>query len=157
MTYRTRTLVLLALLALLALAACGGSAPATLADIPAYPGATELQAGEDAIGNTLAQNNQADAALRAQLGTGGKTDQKGYTLPAATAWEDVKKFYDEKLTAGGWSANNLLGGIMDQATQGSSMHLANWQRGTQNVSIIAITVPSTTGDQQKLLISLSSQ
>lgn len=156
-TRRTFTLALITLLALLALVACGGSAPATLADIPTYPGATELKPGEDPIGNTLAQNNQADAALRAQLGTGGKTDQKGFRLPSDAQWDQVKSFYDEKFKAAGWSTNNLVSGIMDQASQGSGFHTMNWQRGSQNVTVIMLTVPGADGDQQNLIVSLSSQ
>src|SRR5262249_25022644 len=57
-TMITRTKLLAAILAICALllGACGGSPPATLADIPAYPGAAELTAGESNIANTLAKN-----------------------------------------------------------------------------------------------------
>jgi hypothetical protein len=79
-TYTKLFATVLTILALAVLAACGGT-PATLNDIPAYPGATELKPGESHLGDTLAQNNQQDAALRGQLGVGGKTDQKGYSLP----------------------------------------------------------------------------
>ena len=53
---------LLTVLALVTLAACGGSPPATLSDIPAYPGTAELKPGESNIADTLAKNNQTDAA-----------------------------------------------------------------------------------------------
>ena len=102
MTIHTKLLTtVLIVLALGLLAACGGSPPATLTDIPAYPDAVELKPGESTLADTLGQNNQADAALRAQLGTGGKTDQKGYSLPKGTNWDQLKSFYDDKLKAAG--------------------------------------------------------
>jgi hypothetical protein len=147
----------LTLFALFALTACGGSAPAALTDIPAYPGATELKPGESVLGDTLAQNNQGDAALRGQLGVGGSTDQKGYRLPSEATWDEVKGFYDEKLQAGGWSSNSLVSGIMDQANQGNDLfRSANWQRGQQNVTVIMLMSP-TDADQKELVVSLSSQ
>jgi hypothetical protein len=147
----------LTLFALFALTACGGSAPAALTDIPAYPGATELKPGESVLGDTLAQNNQGDAALRGQLGVGGSTDQKGYRLPSEATWDEVKGFYDEKLQAGGWSTNSLVSGIMDQANQGNDLfRSANWQRGQQNVTVIMLMSP-TDADQKELVVSLSSQ
>ena len=149
--------VLLALVALLTLAACGGSSPAALTDIPVFPGATELKPGESSIADTLANNNQADAALRAQLGTGGKTEQKGFSLPQDAKWDQIKSFYDEKLKASGWGTNSLVSGIMEQANQGNDLfQTANWQKNKQNVTIIMVTSP-VNADEKQLLVSLSSQ
>lgn len=148
---------LLTLFALFALAACGGGAPQTLTDIPAYPGATELKPGESVLGDTLAQNNQQDAALRGQLGAGGATEQKGYKLPADANWDAVKGFYDQKLKAAGWSTNDLVSGIMEQANQGNDLfRTANWQRGQQNVTVVMLMSP-TDANQKELVISLASQ
>ena len=141
----------------LLLAACGGSPPATLADIPAFPGAAELKAGDSNIADTLANNNQADAALRAQLGTGGKTEQKGFSLPSDAKWDQIKSFYDEKLKASGWGTNSLVSGIMEQANQGNDLfQTANWQKDKQNVTIVMVTSP-TDNAQKQLIVSLSSQ
>jgi hypothetical protein len=149
--------IVLTVLTLLTLAACGGSAPATLGDIPAYPGATELKPGESNIADTLANNNQNDTAIRGQLGVGGKTEQKGFDLPKDAKWDQVKSFYDDKLKAGGWSTNSLVSGVMEQANQGNSLfQTANWQKGTQNVTIIMVTSP-TNADQKQMIVSLSSQ
>ena len=149
--------VLLVLSLLGLLAACGGSSPATLADIPAYPGSKELQPGESTIADTLANNNQTDAAMRARLGTGGKTEQKGFDLPNDANWDQIKSFYDEKLKAGGWGTNNLVSGIMEQANQGNELfRTANWQRNSQNVTIVMVTSP-VDGSQKQLIVSLSSQ
>jgi hypothetical protein len=158
MTVRTTALaVFLTVLALLALAACGGSPPAALADIPSYPGAVELKPGESNLADTLANNNQADAALRGQIGVGGAIEQKGYSLPDDATWDQVKSFYDQKLQAGGWTTNSMVSGIMDQVNQGNELfRTANWQRGSQNVSVVMLTSP-TDAAQKELIISLSSQ
>jgi hypothetical protein len=149
--------VVLTVLTLFTLAACGGSAAATLGDIPAYPGATELKPGESNLGDTLANNNQADAAMRGQVGVGGKTEQKGFNLPKDAKWDQIKGFYDEKLKASGWGTNSLVGGIMDQANQGNTLfQTSNWQKGTQNVTVLMVTSP-TNADEKQLIISLSSQ
>lgn len=158
MTIHTKLFcVTLTLIAIALLAACGGSPPATLSDIPTYPDAVELKPGESTIGDTLAQNNQMDTALRGQLGVGGKTEQKGYRLPKDVQWDQVKGFYEEKLKAAGWSSNSLVSGIMEQANQGNDLfRIVNWQRGSQNVSVIMLTSP-TNADEKELIISLSTQ
>ncbi|HWQ14384.1 MAG TPA: hypothetical protein VNL77_16410 [Roseiflexaceae bacterium] len=149
--------LLLALLAALALAACGASKPATLDDIPAYPGATVLQPGESRLADTLAQNNQTDAALRGQLGVGGKTEQRGYSLPADVSWPQVKGFYDERLKAGGWTTNSMVSSIMEQANQGNELfQTANWQKGSQNVTVVMMTSPMDPAVKE-LIVSLASQ
>ena len=73
---------------LIVLPGCGGSV--TSGDLPTYPGAVDLKAGASGIGNTLAQNMKQDAALRQAMGTGGKIEQRGFTLPAEATWEQVK-------------------------------------------------------------------
>jgi hypothetical protein len=149
-------LVALVALAVVVLAACGGK-PAALSDIPSYPGATELQPGESRLADTLAQNNQADTALRGQLGVGGKTEQKGYSLPSDASWDQVKGFYEEQLKAGGWGTNSMVSSIMEQANQGNDMfRTANWQKDKQNVTVIMLTSPVDAGVKE-LIISLSSQ
>jgi len=158
MTIRTKLIgALIAVLTLATLTACGGAPATNLADIPVYPGATALQEGESVLADTLANNNQQDAALRGQVGIGGKTDQKGFRLPADAQWDQVKAFYDEQLKAGGWSTNSLVSGIMDQANQGNDLfRTANWQRGKQNVTVVMLTSP-TDANQKELIVSLSSQ
>lgn len=155
MKFATHAIVAVVLLAALVLAACGAP-QATLNDIPAYPEAAQLQAGESAIGDTLANNNQVDAAARAQLGVGGKTEQQGYRLPTGAEWEQVKGYYDDKLKAAGWSTSNLVSGLLEQANQGNDLfRTANWQKGKQNVTIIMLTSPVDAG-QKELIVSLST-
>jgi hypothetical protein len=149
--------VLALILTLFTLAACGTPAAATLNDIPAFTGATELSAADGGVGGTLANNNQVDQQIRQSMGAGGKVEQKGFKLPAETTWDQVKKFYDEKLQAAGWSTNSLVSGIMEQANQNNPVfRISNWQRNGQNVSVVLLTSPTDPQDK-KLIVSLSTQ
>lgn len=149
--------LLLAVLTVFALAACGGSSKVALNDLPVYPDAVELKEGESAIADTLANNNQTDAALRGQVGVGGSVEQKGFSLPAGTKWDDVKAFYEDKLKADGWGTNSMVSGIMEQANQGNDMfQTANWQKNKQNVTVMMVASP-VNPDEKELILSLSSQ
>lgn len=135
---------LFALVALmLAVSACGGSAPATINDIPAYPGATELKAGDSRIGDTLAKNMQNDAALRQAAGAGGKQEQRGFSVAKDTSWDAVKKFYDEKLKATGWGApNSMVSNVMAQVNQQNPMTQSEiYARGKQTVAVVRVVEP----------------
>src|ERR1700741_1863504 len=126
---RIFTLVL-ALLFALALAACGGGgAPTTLNDIPTYPNATALKPGENPMADTLAKNVQQAGAL------GAKLDQKIFTLPKDASWDQIKGFYSEKLTGGGWASTNLP--IPDN----DMFKMTVWTKSGQSLTIGQITEP----------------
>jgi len=145
------------LVSLFVLAACGGSSKVSLNDLPVYPDAVELKEGESVIADTLADNNQTDAAFRGQLGLGGSVEQKGFSLPADTSWDDVKAFYDEKLKADGWGTNNLVSGIMEQANQSNDrFRTANWQKSKQNLTVMMVASP-VNPDEKELILSLATQ
>jgi hypothetical protein len=142
-----------------------GSSPAAISELPVYPNAVELKEGESNIGDTLAQNMQQDAAMRQAIGVGGQTEQRGFTLPSETTWDQVKAFYEKELTAGGWSSG--LGGIansvvdvnamMEAANQGNELFkTALWSKGKQTLTVVMVTDP-TDETQKQLILSLSTQ
>ena len=148
---------------LIVLPDCGGTA--TSGDLPKYPGATELKAGDSTVGNTLAKNMKQDAAMRQAIGTGGKTEQTGLKLPADTTWEQVKRFYDKELKAGGWESG--LGGaaggfidvnaVMGAANKGNDLfQTAIWSKRKQTLTVAMVTSP-TDKKQRELILSLSSR
>jgi hypothetical protein len=156
---------LLAVLAvyLIVLPGCGGSV--TSGDLPKYPGAVELKAGETVIGNTLAQNMKQDEAVRKAMGTGGKIEQKGFKLPADAQWDQVKGFYDKELKAGGWESGlgGVAGGFVDvnavmgAANQGNDLfQTAIWSKGKQTLTVAMVTSPTDRKDRE-LILSLSSR
>lgn len=152
--------VLLALLALL-LAACGGE-PATVNDIPAYPDATALQPGEDPIADTLVNNMEQDANLRANIGTGGSIEQMAYRLPEGTTWDQVKSFYDGELDSAGWESGmggpggNLASGILESVNTGNELfQMASWNKGDQILTLIRNVNPTNEAEVY-LIMSLNT-
>ena len=133
----------LVVVAILSLAACGGGPPAQLSDVPVYPNATQLQPGQNPMADSLAKNVQQAGAM------GAKLDQKIFTLPQDASWEQIKGFYTDKLSAAGWSANNLP--IPDN----DMFKMTLWTRSGQNLTVAQLTEPIS--KESFLLFSLSTQ
>jgi hypothetical protein len=108
----------LAVLILFSAAACG-TQPVTVGDLPAYPGATPLEPGQNTVADSVVSAMQQSAeqqSLNAQF--------RLFSLPAGTTWDDVKNFYTTEMTGRGWkpeSAMDVTGGAF-QAT--------GWSLGT---------------------------
>lgn len=140
------------------ISACGGSSAVAVTDLPAYPGATELKAGDSTLADTLAKNTQQITALSQSAGVGGKTEQKGYSLPQDANWDAVKKFYDDKLKSSGWSEpSGIAANVLSQVNaQNPAFQTATYQRGNQNLSIIRVVTDPTT-QQTVLIFSLTTR
>jgi len=145
------------------LLSCGGK-PAAMSDIPVYPGAVELKAGASAVGDTLSQNEQTDAAMRQAMNAGGKIEQRAWQLPAGTAWTEVKSFYEEKLQAAGWQSG--IGGagggfvdvnkMMDVANQANPISQTMiLTKGKQSLTLLMLAMPGNKEGKQ-LIVSLAS-
>ncbi len=140
-----KMIVVLALAALLmlALTACGGSSPVTANDLPAYPGATELKADDSKLAATLSKNSQQITALTQAAGVNGKTEQKGFALPKDASWDAIKKFYDDKLKAAGWSEpSGMASNILSQVNgMNDTFQTATYTRGNQTLALIRLVDP----------------
>ncbi|HRQ41900.1 MAG TPA: hypothetical protein PLD25_28590 [Chloroflexota bacterium] len=154
------TFVLLGLLAVL-LAACG-SKNATINDIPAYPNASALQPGQDPIADTLVNNMQQDASLRANMGVGGSIEQMAYRLPEGATWDQVKSYYDKELDSAGWDSGmggpggSLASGILESVNTGNDLfQMASWNKGKQILTLIRNVNP-TNESEVYLLMSLNT-
>ena len=154
-------LLMTLLIALLALVACGKD-PATLSDIPAYEGATALQAGQDPVADTLVQNMEQDASLRANLGVGGSIEQMAYRLPDGATWEQVKSFYDKELGADGWESGmggpggDLASSIMESASASNPLFQTSiWSQGKQTLTLVRSANP-TNESEVYLIMSLNT-
>jgi hypothetical protein len=156
--------VLLALCAtlLLALAACGGGGNVTVADLPTYPDAVRLQAGEDPIADTLAQNMAQNAALTSSMGVGGSIEQVAFRLPAGTTWDQLNGFLTTELDAAGWETGmggpggDLASQALASASAGNDMfQTAMWNKGDQILTVFRLADPNTP-DQPYLIISLNT-
>jgi hypothetical protein len=142
---------------------CGGSPPVTLAELPVYPGAVELEPGETRVGDTLASNVQMDAAIRSAVGVGGSTDQKGYRLPRDARWAQVQSFYADTLKAAGWElggggpAGGVVASVLGAVSQQNELFkTAVWSRGKQSVTVLMVTPPGTR-QPPELILSLATR
>ena len=138
----------LAVLCAATMAACGGGAPMAMSDLAAYPGSSELKPGESKIAETLKKNMEMDTQLRQAIGTGGKTEQKGFKLPADASWDKVKSFYADKLKAGGWAegsggaGGNMAANIMNTVNAANEVFQSGmFSRGSQVLSIFRMADP----------------
>ena len=153
--------VLVFAFAMLALTACG-SKPATISELPIYPGATALQPGQDPIADTLVQNMSQDAALRSSLGVGGQIEQQAFRLPEGTTWDDVRSYFDTQLGDAGWKngaggiGGDLVSSALDAANTGNDLFQTTlWSKGKQSLTAIR-TVNPTNDTQPYLILSLST-
>jgi hypothetical protein len=160
------SLIILALLACNSILPFGKSAVG-INELPVYPGAVELKEGESNIADTLAQNEQQNAALNQALGSlgGGELEQKGFQLPSEATWEQVNGYYEKELTAAGWSngvgglANSFVdvNAILQTANEGNELFkTAIWSKGDQTLTVIMVTDP-VDQTQKQLLFSLSTR
>jgi hypothetical protein len=158
----SKVLMFFMAIVLLVVASGCGSKAASSADLPVYPGATELKPGEDPVADTLAKNMEQDASIRKSMGAGGNIVQKAYRLPADGNWDAVKAFYDQKLKADGWKSGmgGIGGDIASQALE--SVNQSNdmlkttmWSKGKQVLTIFRLLeTPDAT--QAYLIVSLNS-
>lgn len=156
------------LLAIVWLVSACGSKPAAMADIPVYPGAIELQAGDSEVDEALANNIKADAVMRKvlePLDSGGSLEQKIFELPEGTTWDNLLEFFQDNLTAAGWRIG--FGGvprqvtdvatILDDSDQGAKPFQATlFIKGKQYLGIVMAT-PFPDEDYQELLLSLVTE
>jgi hypothetical protein len=145
------------------LAACGGApAPVSIADLPAYAGAKELQPGNSPIATTL-QNNEQQAAASGQ-----KIEQKAFSLPKDATWDKLIAFYSEQLKAGGWTegaaagglgsgmANDMVKNALSQANAGNDLFkTAMFTRGKQTLTVMRLS-GATARDEVQVLLSLNT-
>jgi hypothetical protein len=155
------TLLFVFVVAVLSLSACGmigGSSPATVNDIPTFPGATELKAGDSRVADTLSKNSQQITAMSGAMGAGGKTEQKGFALPKEATWDAVKKFYDDKLKSAGWAEpSSMVSNVLSQVNgQNDAFQTVIYTRGNQSLSIIRVMIDPINKDMA-LIYSLTTR
>jgi len=148
------------------MAACGGGGAAvSIAQLPVYAGASELQPGDSAIAATL-KNNEAQAAASGQ-----KIEQKGYSLPGDASWDSVIAFYKKELTAQGWKdgvgagagiagaiAGDMAAKALAQANAGNDLFkTAMFSKGKQTLTVIRLVSDPSKKNEAQLLLSLNTR
>ncbi|MBK8430657.1 MAG: hypothetical protein IPL28_04935 [Chloroflexi bacterium] len=164
MKTKTLRLVVLAFCAtlLLALVACGGGGNVTVADLPTYPDAVRLQAGEDPIADTWANNMAQNAAMTSSLGVGGSIEQVAFRLPAGTTWDQLNGFLTTELDTAGWETGmggpggDIASQALASANAGNDMfQTAMWNKGDQILTVFRLTDPNN-AEQPYLIVSLNT-
>lgn len=143
------------------LVACGGK-ESTASDLPVYPDAILLQAGDDPLADTLIQNAEQDANLRSSLGVGGSIEQVAYKLPAGTSWEEVKAFYGSELEDDGWKSGmggpggDLASNMLESVNASNEfLQTGSWNKGNQIITVVR-NVGAIDGGEVYLIVSLNS-
>ena len=156
-------LVAVTVISAILLTACGsGPAPVSIADIPSYTGAKELQPGNSPIATTLKNNEQQAAAM------GQKIEQKAFSLPKDATWDKLIAFYNEQLKAKGWKegaaagglgssmANDLVKNALSQANAGNDLFkTAIFTRGKQTLTVMRLA-GATAKNEVQVLFSLNT-
>lgn len=148
MRYPRFTPLLLILIVLLALlAACGGSTPASLADVPVYAGAQPADAAANYITDamvTAIQQGVDKQNLTSEINL--------YQLPEGTTWEAVKQFYTAEI-GGDWQA------APEVTQEAGVINIIGWQRGSgaSEQMLIAGEAGDPTSGATFLLLGLFSE
>jgi len=140
------SLLALAVLAVL-LAACGGSTPASLADIPVYAGAQPVEASANYLTDTMATS--IEQSIAAQDLT---SEINLYRLPEGTTWEEVKQFYTTEVDDGWETAPEVT-------QEAGVINFIGWQRGSgaSEQMLIAGQAEDTASGAIFLLLGLFSE
>jgi hypothetical protein len=134
-------------LVLFATAACSAE-PATMDDVPLYPGVQPLEGGENSVADQVLEAMQGSAEERGLIAS-----FKLYSLPADANWDDIVAFYDEELVKSDWQPEPEL-------TNDSDLFKAvGWSRGegARQQSLVVNYVPDVIGEGAFLIVGLLSK
>lgn len=156
-------IILLGTLMVFAFAACSvqsggrviGGQPIAIAELATYPGATELNAGESRILDSVLGPAQRETPPFIGLGIEVIKNQRNFRVPRETTFDQIKAFYADKLLAGGWREDPAMRVFTNNANQRShDMQGAIWVRVDQTLLIALVTDPAS-GDKE-LTLSLAT-
>jgi hypothetical protein len=116
---RLPVLVLL-LCSALVVSACGGAQPVPFSALPNYPAAAELQPGQNAAADSIADS------MRSALSEGLEGEIRTYELPPNTTFAQVQSFFGAQLTDTDWGVNEAL------TTDTEAFSTIGWQRGRED-------------------------
>ena len=143
MRVKTSLLVLVMLLCL-PLAGCA-SEPATMDQIPVYPGAEPLEAGDHDLADKVLEAMEASAEEQSL-----STKFSLYGLPEDTTWEEIAAFYEAELAGTDWTRVSQL------ENESEVFKGMGWGRvsGSTEQSLVINYVPRVLTEGAFLLIGL---
>ncbi len=128
---RLKALCVLVLGALI-VSACGGAQPVAFSAVPSYPAAAELQPGQNAMADSIAESMRS--ALHEDL----NGEIRAYELPADTTFANVQSYFGAQISNGDWAVNEALN------TDTEAFSTVGWQRGradSQQVLMLGYVPP----------------
>lgn len=143
---RQLLIVILLIWGVLMLGACGGAPPVTFSALPSYPAAAELQPGQNAAADAIADSMRS--ALSADL----NGEIRAYELPADTTFDQVQSYFSSQIGESDWAVNEAL------ASDTEAFSTVGWQRGrdaSQQVLMLGY-VPPVLDAAPLLFVSLFS-
>lgn len=128
-----------------------GGQPIAISELPTYPGAVELSAGESQVIDALFGPAQRETPPFIGLGIEVDKSQRNFRVPPETTFADIKAFYADKLLAGGWREDAAMREFTNNAnSQVKNMQGAIWVRVDQSLLMVLAT-DSTTGEKELTL------
>lgn len=117
-----------------------GGQPIAISELPTYPGAVELNASESKVIDPLFGPAQKETPPFIGLGIEVIKTQRNFRVPQETTFADIKKFYADKLLAGGWREDAAMRVFTNNANQTSqNLQGAIWVRVDQTLLIAMAT------------------
>ena len=162
MHFRLTTLFV-ALLAVLTISACSvqaggrviGGQPVDIGELPIYPGATELSAGQSKIIDPVFAPVQRETPPFIGLGIEVLKTQRNFSVPKDATFDQIKAFYSDKLLAGGWREDPAMRVFTTNAnTHSADEQGAIWVRVDQSLLMVLLR-DAATGNQE-LTLSLAT-
>ncbi len=153
------TLLVASILLTLSIAACSiptggrviGGQPIDISELPTYPAATELSAGQSVLIEQTFGPAQRETPPFIGLGIEVEKEQRNFRVPSGTTFADVKAFYADKLLSGGWREDPAMREFTNNAnSQVQNLQGAIWVRIDQTLLIVLAT-DAATGDKEMTL------
>ena len=146
-SYKSFVTAALGAIVLMMVLACGGSStPVPISGIPIYPGATDLETGDnplvDMIVGAMEETAAEDETIEAQFAF--------YALPEDTSWDDVKRFYNDKMEESDWKATDEI------LEESDVFSMIGWERSKQAVGVGYVPAGSEM-ESATLLIMLATE
>lgn len=125
-----------------------GAKPVTLSDVPIYPGAEPLAAGQNQIADPMVARMEL---LAGQSGL--YAEMERYAVPAGATWSDIRTFYQEALSGDGWTS------VPDLTVEEETIRFLGWSRGEgeSQQSLVVGYVPDVGGEGAFMVVGVFSK
>jgi hypothetical protein len=128
-----------------------GGQPVTIGELPTFPGATELNAGESKIVDPVFGPAQRETPPFIGLGIEVDKSQRNFRVPRETTFDEIKAFYADKLLAGGWREDPAMRVFTGAANERlDNIQGSIWLRVDQSLLLVLVT-DAATGDKELTL------